>query len=42
MSPRGLGPLGALVAGLQVAGAVPAAAQTVAITGGTIYPVSGP
>jgi imidazolonepropionase-like amidohydrolase len=31
-----------LVAGLQLAGAAPAASQTVAITGATIYPVSGP
>jgi imidazolonepropionase-like amidohydrolase len=42
MSLRPLGALGALLAGLQLGGAVPAASQTVAITGGTIYPVSGP
>ena len=42
MSPRTLAPLGVLVAGLQLAGAAPAASQTVAITGATIYPVSGP
>src|SRR6266545_789849 len=34
--------LRALVAGLQLAGAAPATSQTVAITGGTVYPVSGP
>ena len=42
MIPRTLGFLGALVAGLQLATAAPAGSQTVAITGGTIYPVSGP
>jgi imidazolonepropionase-like amidohydrolase len=42
MSPRTVAALGALFAGLQFAGVLPAASQTVAITGGTIYPVSGP
>jgi imidazolonepropionase-like amidohydrolase len=36
------GAVGALVVGLQLAAAAPAASQTLAITGGTVCPVSGP
>jgi imidazolonepropionase-like amidohydrolase len=39
---RIVGPVGALAAILLIAATVPCASQTVAITGGTLYPVSGP